>query len=171
MGSASLPVKKLAIWPQSFNHFWPRLWLTAKPLGTEARNFKKTGELPECRSTLDDIDTGIFVRGGEWVLDHLDLITSQAEIGAREGATGKTDVARGKNHIGNVGTAKFGVGSSQKAAVSSQGYRGGTCVLFSEGSSLYNEAGMWARPSSLARRCCTHAPRAWESGAEGRPAL
>lgn len=146
MGSASLPVKKLAIWPQSFNHFWPRLWLTAKPVGTEARDFKKTGELPEYRSTLDDIDTRIFVRGGDWVLDHLDLITSRAEIGAREGTIGG---ASGKTQIGNVGTANIDVGSSQKAAMSSQGYRSATCVLFSEGSSLYNEAGCGLAPPVL----------------------
>jgi hypothetical protein len=71
---------RLTTGPQSFHHFWPRLWSTARPLGGEARKAKSSCVLPPRESTLDDIDLRIFVQGGDWILNHKAILTTKDDV-------------------------------------------------------------------------------------------
>lgn len=69
---------RLTTGPRTANHFWPRLWKSARPLGGEARKEMSKGRLPIRESIADDVDSRVFVQGGQWIAKHTALLTAVA---------------------------------------------------------------------------------------------
>ncbi|GAQ82069.1 hypothetical protein KFL_000990190 [Klebsormidium nitens] len=69
---------RLSTGPQTANHFWPRLWMSARPLGGEARKAKGKGRLPVRETIVDDVDSRVFVQGGAWISKNTALLTEAA---------------------------------------------------------------------------------------------